>query len=387
VTDHDPLVRRMRPFGETIFARMSALAVRTGAVNLGQGFPDTDGPSAVAEAAIAAIRAGHNQYAPGRGIPELLAAIAGHQRRFYGIEVDPDTEVLVTAGATEAITAAICALCEPGHEVLTFEPFYDSYAAATALAGATLRTVTLRPPRFDYDPDELEAAITPRTRLVVLNSPHNPTGKVFGPGELTHVAWLAVEHDLVVLTDEVYEHMVFEGRHVPIETLPGMADRTLTVSSAGKTFSFTGWKIGWVCGPAPLVEAVRAVKQYLTYVNGTPFQHAVAVGLGLGDEYFEGLVADLRTKRDLLCAGLSEVGFEVYPPDGTYFVTASASALGGDDAMRFCLELPERCGVAAIPNSVFYQHPDRGQGLVRFTFTKRTEVLEQGIERLGALRA
>jgi N-succinyldiaminopimelate aminotransferase len=381
----DPLVRRMAPFGETIFARMSALAVTTGAINLGQGFPDTDGPSVVAEAAIEAIRAGHNQYAPGRGIPELRAAVAAHQWRFYGIDRDPDTEVLVTAGATEALTAAICALSEPGHEVLTFEPFYDSYAAATALAGARLRTVTLRPPRYGFDPAELEAAITPRTRLIVLNSPHNPSGKVFDDTELAHVARLAVQHDLIVITDEVYEHMVFEGRHVPIETLPGMADRTLTVSSAGKTFSFTGWKIGWVTGSAPLVDAVRAVKQYLTYVNGTPFQHAVTTGLALGDEYFHELVADLRAKRDLLCAGLSEVGFEVYHPDGTYFVTASASPLGGDDAMQFCIDLPERCGVAAIPNSVFYQHPRAARGLVRFTFTKRTEVLEEAVERLAAL--
>ena len=381
----DPIVERMAPFGETIFARITALAGTTGAINLGQGYPDTDGPSVVADAAIEAIRTGHNQYAPGRGVPELRAAVAEHQRRFYDVEVDPDTEVLVTAGATEALTAAICALCDAGDEVLTFEPFYDSYAAATALAGATLRTVTLRPPRYRFDPDELDAAVTSRTRMLVLNSPHNPTGKVFGPDDLAHIARLAVEHDLLVLTDEVYEHMVFEGAHVPLATLPGMAGRTLTVSSAGKTLSFTGWKIGWVCGPARLVDAVRTVKQYLTYVNGTPFQHAVATGLALGDDYFRGLVTDLRAKRDLLCRGLASAGFEVYPPEGTYFVTASASPLGGDDAMAFCLELPERCGVAAIPNSVFYQHPERARGLVRFTFTKRVEVLEDAIERLGTL--
>jgi N-succinyldiaminopimelate aminotransferase len=385
MTDRDPLVRRMRPFGETIFARMSALATSTGSINLGQGFPDTDGPTAVADAAVSAILGGHNQYAPGRGVPELLGAIAAHQRRFHDLTFDPHTEVLVTAGATEALTAAICALCEPGDEVLTFEPYYDSYAAATALAGASLSVVTLRPPRFAFDLDELDAAITPRTRMLVLNTPHNPTGKVFGPDELEHIARLAIDHDLVVLTDEVYEHMVFEGRHVPIATLPGMAERTLTVSSAGKTFSFTGWKVGWVCGPSVLVDAVRAVKQYLTYVNATPFQYAVATGLGLGDDYFHGLTEDLRTKRDLLCAGLATAGFEVFPPDGTYFVTADATALGGDDAMAFCLSLPERCGVVAVPASVFYQHADRGRGLVRFTFTKRTEVLEQAVERLGAL--
>jgi N-succinyldiaminopimelate aminotransferase len=381
------VVARMRPFGETIFAAMSALAVSTESINLGQGFPDTDGPPEVAEAAIAAIRAGHNQYPPGRGIPVLRQAIAAHQARFYGIDVDPDTEVLVTAGATEALTAAILALSEPGHEVVTFEPFYDSYAAAVALAGATLRTVTLRPPSFDYDPDALDAAITTRTRLIVLNSPHNPTGKVFGPGELAHIARLAVEHDLIVITDEVYEHMVFDGTHIPIETLPGMAERTLTVSSAGKSLSFTGWKIGWVTGPSELVDAVRTVKQYLTFVSGTPFQHAVAVGLGLGDEYFEELVADLRSRRDLLADGLTAAGFEVYPAAGTYFVTASVAPLDDRGAMAFCLDLPRRCGVVAIPCEVFYQHPEHGRDLVRFTFTKQRPVLEAAIERLVTARA
>jgi N-succinyldiaminopimelate aminotransferase len=379
------LVERMRPFGETIFATMSRRATETGSINLGQGFPDTDGPAEVAEAAIAAIRAGHNQYAPGWGIPELRLAVAEHQHRFYGIELDPGTEVLVTAGATEGIAAAVLALCEPGDEVVTFEPYYDSYAATVALAGGVLRTVTLQPPDFSYDPDELEAVIGPRTRLILLNSPHNPTGKVFGPGELAHIARLAIEHDLVVATDEVYEHLVFEGRHTPIETLPGMDERTLTISSAGKTFSFTGWKIGWVTGPAELVDAVRMVKQYLTYVNGTPFQHAAAVGLGLGDGYFEAFVADLRAKRDLLCGGLADAGFEVYPPAGTYFVTASVSPLGTDDGYQFCLDLPDRCGVVAIPNVVFYQHPERGRALVRFTFSKRLEVLEEAVGRLGRL--
>jgi N-succinyldiaminopimelate aminotransferase len=376
----------MRGFGETIFAEMSALATRTGAINLGQGFPDADGPSEVADAAVAAIRAGHNQYPPGIGIPELRRAVADHQRRFYGIDLDPDTEVLITAGATEAIAAAILSLCGPGDEVVTFEPYYDSYAAVVALAGATLRTVTLHPPDFEYDPDELEAVIGPDTRLILLNSPHNPTGKVFGPGELAHLARLAVEHDLLVVTDEVYEHMVFEGRHIPIETLPGMDERTLTISSAGKTLSFTGWKIGWVTGPAELVATVRTVKQYLTFVNGGPFQHAVAVGLALGDDYFAGLVDDLRAKRDLLCAGLAGAGFDVFAPAGTYFVVADIAPLGHADGRRFCLELPERCGVVAVPCEVFYAHPERGRSLVRFTFTKRREVLEEAIDRLGALR-
>ncbi|MDZ7680076.1 MAG: pyridoxal phosphate-dependent aminotransferase [Acidimicrobiales bacterium] len=379
------LVERMRGFGETIFAEMSALAVETGAINLGQGFPDTDGPIQVSDAAIEAIRSGHNQYPPGIGIPELRHAVADHQHRFYGIDLDPDTEVLVTAGATEAIAAAILSLCEPGDEVVTFEPYYDSYAATVALAGATLRTVTLRPPEFDYDPAELEDAIGPDTRLILLNSPHNPTGKVFAPDELAHVARLAVEHDVLVVTDEVYEHMVFDGVHTPLETLPGMDERTLTISSAGKTLSFTGWKIGWVTGPAELVATVRTVKQYLTYVSGGPFQHAAAVGLRLGDDYFEGLTADLRARRDLLCDGLADVGFEVYRPAGTYFVVADILPFGTSDGRRFCLELPERCGVVAVPCEVFYQHPDRGRNLVRFTFTKRTEVLESAIDRLGAL--
>ncbi|MFP3906573.1 MAG: pyridoxal phosphate-dependent aminotransferase, partial [Acidimicrobiales bacterium] len=361
----------MRGFGETIFAEMSALAVETGAINLGQGFPDTDGPTPVADAAVEAIRSGHNQYPPGIGIPELRRAIADHQRRFYGIDLDPDTEVLVTAGATEAIAAAILSLCGPGEEVITFEPYYDSYAATVALTGATLRTVTLRPPEFAYDPAELEETIGPDTRLILLNSPHNPTGKVFSPGELAHIARLAIEHDLLVVTDEVYEHMVFDGAHTPIETLPGMDERTLTISSAGKTLSFTGWKIGWVSGPAELVATVRTVKQYLTYVSGGPFQHAAAVGLGLGDDYFEGLTADLRAKRDLLCNGLVDVGFDVFRPAGTYFVVVDISPFGTSDGRRFCLDLPERCGVVAVPCEVFYQHPDRGRNLVRFTFTKR----------------
>ncbi|QGG97146.1 pyridoxal phosphate-dependent aminotransferase [Actinomarinicola tropica] len=375
----------MQGFGETIFAEMSALAVRTGAVNLGQGFPDTDGPSLIAEAAVDAIRAGHNQYPPGVGIPSLRAAIADHQRRFYGIELDADTEVLVTAGATEAIAAALLALCDRGDEVVTFEPYYDSYAACIALAGAERRVVTLRPPSYGFDPQDLDAAITPRTRLILLNTPHNPTGKVFSRDELDHVARLAVEHDLLVVTDEVYEHLVFDGEHVPIATLPGMAERTLTISSAGKTFSFTGWKIGWISGPAALVAAVRTVKQFLTDVNGAPFQPAVASGLALGDGYFTDFTADMRAKRDLLCDGLGAAGFEVFVPQGTYFATVDVRSVGADDGRTFCLELPERCGVVAVPNVVFYDDVDAGRTLVRFAFCKRTEVLEEAIHRLAAL--
>jgi N-succinyldiaminopimelate aminotransferase len=366
---------------------MSALAVRTGAINLGQGFPDTDGPREVSEAAVDAIRAGYNQYPPGPGIPELRTAIAEHQKRFWGLDVDPDTEVLVTAGATEALTAALLALCDVGDEVVTFEPTYDSYQAAAAMAGAGLRVVTLEPPDYAVDLDALARAVTPRTRLVLVNSPHNPTGKVLSEPELAAIARLCVDNDLIAVTDEVYEHIVFDGAHRPLACLPGMAERTLTVSSAGKTFSFTGWKIGWACGPAELVTAVRTAKQFLTYVNGAPFQHAVVVGLGLGDDYYERLATDLAAKRDLLCGGLAEAGFTVYPPGGTYFVTADIRPLGADDGMAFCRSLPERCGVVAVPSAVFYQDPSRGRHLVRFTFSKRPEVLEEAVSRLARLRS
>ena len=379
------LSSRLQGFGTTIFAEMSALAARTGSINLGQGFPDTDGPAAVADAAVEAIRAGHNQYPPGAGIFELRAAVAEHQRRFWGMDLDPETEVLVTAGATEAITAAVLALCEVGDEVVAFEPTYDSYRPAAAMAGATLRVVTLRAPDYGFDPDELAAVVTPRTRLVLLNSPHNPTGKVFDAAELDAVARLCVEHDLLAVTDEVYEHMVFDGEHLPLAQRPGMAARTLTVSSAGKTFSFTGWKIGWVCGPAPLVAAVRTAKQFLTYVNGAPFQPAVVVGLGLGDEYFRDFRDALVAKRDLLCDGLEKVGFTVHRPAGTYFATTDIRPLGFDDGVAFCRALPERCGVVAVPSAVFYERPERGRHLVRFTFCKRDEVLTEALSRLAAL--
>jgi len=373
----------MAPMGTTIFAEMSAMAVATGSVNLGQGFPDTDGPAVVAEAAAAAIMAGRgNQYPPGPGVPELRRAIAAHQQRFYGLDVNPDTEVLVTAGATEAIAASLLALTEPGDEVIAFEPYYDSYAACIALAGAVRVPVTLRPPGFRPDLDALRAAITPRTRLILLNSPHNPTGAVFSRAELTAIAGLAVEHDLLVITDEVYEHMVFDGEHVPIVTLPGMAGRTVTISSAGKTFAFTGWKIGWVTGSAELVTAVRTVKQFLTFVSGGPFQYAVAEGLALPDSYYAQLNGDLRARRDLLCDGLAEAGFAVYRPAGTYFVTTDISALGETDGIAFCRSLPERAGVVAIPAAVFYDDAKAGESLVRFAFCKKPEVLEEALTRL-----
>lgn len=380
------LVERMRPFTSTIFAEMSALALRTGAINLGQGFPDTDGPPSLLADAAANITGGLNQYPPGPGVPALRAAVAEHQRRFHGLVVDPD-DVLVTTGATEAIAAAVLALCGPGDEVVTFQPFYDSYAATVALSGATLRAVPLRPPDFGPDPDELRAAFSPRTRLVLLNTPHNPTGAVLTRDQLALVAELAAEHDAVVVSDEVYEHMVFEGAtHVPFATLPGAAERTLTVSSAGKTFSVTGWKIGWVHGPRELVAAVRAAKQFLTYVSGAPFQPAVAAALALPDSFYTGLAASLQGKRDLLVAGLRAAGFTVFPPAGTYFVIADAAPLGVTDGLEFCWRLPELAGVAAVPVSVFCVDPDLGRTLVRFAFCKRDEVLTEAADRLAGLR-
>ena len=381
------LVDRLQPFGTTIFAEMSALAVATGSINLGQGFPDTDGPEVVKQAAIDAINAGANQYPPGIGVPELRHAIRDHQRRFYGIELDADSEVLVTAGATEAIAAALLALCGPGDEVVTFEPYYDSYAACIAMAGAERRVVTLQPPDYHFDPDALRRAITPTTRLILLNTPHNPTGKVFTHAELELVADLARAHDLLVVTDEVYEHLVFEGSHIPIATLPGMHERTVTISSGGKTFSFTGWKIGWVCAPAELTAAVKTAKQFLTYVSGGPFQHAIATGLQLPDAYFTELAAGMRDKRDQLCAGLEAAGFDVFRPQGTYFVTTDIRPFGETDGLAFCRSLPERCGVVAVPNVVFYDDVVAGAPLVRWACCKRPEVLDEACTRLKSLRA
>ena len=380
------LAARLQGFGTTIFAEMSALAVATDSINLGQGFPDTDGPREVLDAAVDAIRSGHNQYPPGPGIPELRAAIAAHQRRWYGLDYDADTEVLVTAGATEAIASSLLSLCEPGDEVVTFEPYYDSYAASIAMAGATRRVVQLRPPDYSFDADELAAAFSPRTRLVLLNSPHNPTGKVFSRDELELVARLCIEHDVVAVTDEVYEHLVFDGEHVPLATLPQMRDRTVTISSGGKTFSCTGWKVGWVCASEALVAAVRTAKQFLTYVNAGPFQYAIAVGLGLPDAVFHALAADLREKRDRLTRGLLDAGLEVFPSHGTYFVTTDIRAIGEHDGLEFCRTLPERCGVVAIPNVVFYDDHDAGLPLVRFAFCKRLDVIGDAVARLKALR-
>jgi N-succinyldiaminopimelate aminotransferase len=375
---------RLDGMGTTIFAEMSALAGTTGSVNLGQGFPDTDGPAEIAAAAAAAILEGRgNQYPPGPGIPELRQAVAAHQKRFYGLDFDPDTQVLVTAGATEGIAAALIALLEPGDEAIAFEPYYDSYAASVAIAGAARVPVTLRPPDFRPDIDALRAAITSRTRLILLNTPHNPTGVVFTPDELAQIAELACSHDLLVVSDEVYEHMVYEGSHLPIVSLPGMSERTVTISSAAKMFSFTGWKIGWVTGSPELVAAVRTVKQFLTYVSGGPFQYAVAEALALPDDFYASISADLRVKRDFFGAGLAAAGFEVYWPAGTYFITTDVRPLGYADGMEFCRELPGRVGVVAIPSVVFYDNVDAGRSQVRFAFCKQQDVLAEALSRLA----
>ncbi|MFG2651698.1 pyridoxal phosphate-dependent aminotransferase [Streptomyces sp. NPDC048436] len=386
------LNRRLAEFGTTIFAEMSALALKTGAINLGQGFPDTDGPEEIREAAVRALRDGRgNQYPPGPGIPELRTAIAEHQRRRYGLAYDPDREVLVTAGATEAIAASLLALVEPGDEVIALEPYYDSYAASIALAGGTRVPVTLRPDagRFRLDLDELRDAITPRTRLLLLNTPHNPTGTVLTRAELTEIAKLAVERDLLVVTDEVYEHLVFDDgdgtAHIPLASFPGMRERTVTIGSAGKTYSFTGWKVGWITSTPELVTAVRSAKQFLTYVASGPFQYAIAEALALPDSYFTSFQQDMRAKRDLLSEGLTAAGFDVYRPAGTYFVTTDVRPLGEADGFAFCRALPERVGVVAIPNAVFYDHREAGAPFVRFAFCKKDEVLAEAVSRLKSL--
>jgi N-succinyldiaminopimelate aminotransferase len=366
---------------------MSELALQTDSVNLGQGFPDTDGPEELRELAVNAIRSGRNQYPPSQGIPELRHAIATHQHDWYGLDVDPDTDVLVTVGATEAIAATMLALCEPDDEIVMFEPTYDSYAACASMAGAVPRLVRLHPPDWHFDPAELAAAVNRRTKMILLNSPHNPTGKVFSAGELGQVAALCAAHDLLAVTDEVYEHLVFEGTHVPLATLPGMRERTLTVSSGGKTFSFTGWKVGWVSGPSALVAAVRAAKQFLTYTSPAAFQLAIARGLGFPPDDIGRLAGALEARRDQLCEGLSALGYEVFRPAATYFATTDIAPVApGLSAQEFCLALPGRCGVVAIPSSVFYDpaDPDAGRTLVRWAFCKRPDVLDDALARLAS---
>jgi len=385
----DVLTSKLDGFGTTIFAEMSALAVETGAVNLGQGFPDTDGPQEVLEEAIAAIRRGVNQYPPGLGDPDLRRAVAEHQQRWYGLAVDPASQVVITAGATEALAGALLGMLDTGDEVVVFEPMYDSYQAAIALAGARAVPVLLAPDaggRYVFDPDELRQAVTPRTKLILLNTPHNPTGKVFDADELALVAEVAIDHDLVVVTDEVYEHLLFDGRrHVPIATLPGMFERTLTISSGGKTFHTTGWKIGWMSGAEPLVAAAKTAKQFLTFVNGAPFQPAMAVGLRMPDAYFDSLAATLQTARDRLVDGLGAAGFTAHVPEATYFITVDIRSVDpSGDGMAFCRSLPERCGVVAVPDEVFYVRPEHGRHLVRFACCKRPDVIDEAARRLAA---
>ena len=383
----EPLVERMRGFGTTIFAEMTALAQQTGAVNLGQGFPDTDGPNAMLEQAVEAIRGGLNQYPPGPGLPPLRQAIAAHRKARYGLSYDPDTEILVTVGATEAISATILALCETGDEVVVLEPYYDSYAAAIALAGAVRRPVSLRPlapgGRFTFDPADLRAAVTDRTRLILLNSPHNPTGTALTVEELQQVADIALDRDLVVVTDEVYEHLTYDDVvHVPIATLPGMRERTVSVSSAGKTFSVTGWKIGWICAPAAFVRAVMTVKQFLTFTHSGAMQLSVAHGLLREMEWVEALRSSLQLRRDRLASGLEAVGLTVHVPQATYFVIGDVRTLGIEDGEAFARSLPHDAGVVGIPVSGFCDNVDVGRPFVRFAFCKRDDVLDEAVDRL-----
>ncbi|MFI0484556.1 pyridoxal phosphate-dependent aminotransferase [Actinomadura sp. 9N215] len=385
----EPLVTRMQEFGETIFAEMSALAVRTGAINLGQGFPDEDGPKGVLDTAVEAIRTGANQYPPGPGLPELREAVSAQRLARYGLSYDPATEVFVTVGATEGIAASVLALTGPGDEVIVFEPYYDSYAAVIALAGAVRRPVTLRPAegRFTFDPDELRAAVGPRTRAILVNSPHNPAGTVFTRAELEAVADVCREHDLVAITDEVYEYLTFDdAEHIPLATLDGMRERTVSVSSAGKSFSVTGWKTGWVTAPAPYVRAVQTVKQFLTYAVSAPYQRAAAYALANEIPWVEELRKSLQAKRDRLITGLEAAGFSTYRPQGTYFVQADIRPLGFTDGMALARALPEKAGVVAIPTQVFYDHAEAGAHFVRFAFCKKDEVIDEAVERLARLR-
>ncbi len=379
------MAKRLQGIPANIFSEMSALAVRTGSLNMGQGFPDQDGPASAVEVAVSALRDGRNQYPPGAGIPELREAIAAHQAKHYGIELEPLSQVLVTTGATEAIAAAILAFVNPGDEIVVLEPFYDSYVACIQMAGGVRRPVTLRSPDFRLDVDELRAAVSDRTTAMLINSPHNPTGTVLTRDELEAIAEVAREHDLVVITDEVYEHLLFDDHeHVPLCTLPGMWERTLSISSAGKTFSFTGWKVGWATGPEPLVRAVEAAKQWLTFSSGAPLQPAVAFALTEESSYYQELALELQDKRDLLIEGLRELDMEVYPPQGTYFVTTDVRRYGYEDGLAFCLALPERAGVVAIPSQGFYDDPEEGRHKVRWAFCKERSVIEEGIRRLQA---
>ena len=381
------LSSRLAGFGTTIFTEMTRRAEERGAINLAQGFPDFDGPEFVKDAAIAAIRAGHGQYARMSGLPEVHRALAAKYRRDWGLDFAPDSEIVVTSGATEAIFATIQGICEPGDEVILFEPYYDSYKASVRMAGAEPRVVTLRAPDWTFDLAELSAAFGPRTRAILLNTPHNPTGKVFSRDELETIAGLCRKNDALCITDEVYEHLVYDGRHVPMASLPGMRERTITISSFGKTFSLTGWKIGWACAAPELAAAVRSAHQFITFATATPLQHGAAAALAAGPEYYAGLLADYRDRRDYLVGELARIGFRVAAPGGAYFVLADFRPFGFDDDRTFALHLIEKAGVAAIPPSVFYDHPEHGRSYVRFAFCKKRETLETAVRRLEALCA
>jgi N-succinyldiaminopimelate aminotransferase len=381
------LSRKLDGFGTTIFTEMTRLANERGAINLAQGFPDFDGPEFAREAAVAAIRAGHGQYARMTGIPEIHRALSAKYRRDWGLEYAPDAELTVTSGATEAIFSAIQGVCDAGDEVVLFEPYYDSDKASVAMAGAIPRVVTLHAPDWRFDPRELEAAFTPKTRALLLNTPHNPTGRVFSVEELETLAALCRARDAFCITDEVYEHLVYEGRHVPMATLPGMRERTITISSFGKTFSLTGWKIGWAAAPPELTAAVRAAHQFVTFATATPLQHGAAFALGAGPEYYAELAADYLARRDYLARELVRIGFELRPPQGTYFVCADFRRFGFDDDRAFVRHMIEKAGVAAIPPSVFYDRPEHGRHYVRFAFCKKRETLEAAVGRLEALCA
>jgi len=385
----NPLTHKLHGFGASVFAEMTALAVSTNSINLGQGFPDYDAPSEVLSIARDQIAAGNNQYPPGTGMAELRSAIAHHQLRFWGLSYDTDTEILVTMGATEALAASVLGILNEGDEVIVFQPLFDTYAGCIALSGATMTPVTLRAQnsgRFQFDPDELDKAVTSRTRMILLNSPHNPTGTVFTYDELQHIAHLAIEHDLIVVSDEVYEHLVFDdAQHIPIATLPDMFERTITISSGGKTFNTTGWKIGWACAPAPLINAVRLAKQLFTFAGGTPFQPAIAFGLQMNDAYFARLASDLQHKRDVVLAALNDCGLRPIRPQGTYFITADIrDRYPTGNSLDFCRALPALCGVVAIPSSVLYdpRSTKEGEHFVRFAFCKQLTTLNEAASRL-----
>lgn len=389
------LSRRLTGFGTTIFTEITRLATLHNAVNLGQGFPDFDGPDFVKQAAIAAIREGKNQYARMSGVPPLNEALSAKYARDYTLSYHPDTEITVTSGATEAIWDAIQGLCDVGDEVVLFEPFYDSYKASILNAGAIPRPVTLRPPpvdtesrgsKWEFDPEELRAAINPRTRMILLNTPHNPTGKVFSRSELQFIADLCQQHDLVCISDEVYEHLVYEGVHVPMASLSGMHERTVTISSLGKTFSLTGWKIGWACAPAHLTAAVRAAHQFVTFATATPLQWGAVAALQAPVSFYDELHTSYLGRRDKLARGLDDAGLQVFIPEGTYFIAAGFAGTGFTDDVSFARHLVEHVGIAVIPPSVFYDRPERKQTWVRFAFCKRDSTLDAAVERLAKLR-